>query len=88
MTVQVYIPSPLASYTGEANRVQAGGASLAELLAELDRRYPGIRFRIITEQDDIRRHIKIFVNGGQVSDLAAPLAAGDEVMIVCALSGG
>jgi molybdopterin converting factor small subunit len=88
MTVQVYIPSPLASYTGEANRVQAGGASVAELLAELDRRYPGIRFRIVNEQDEIRRHIRIFVNREQVRDLAVPLRVSDEVMIVCALSGG
>lgn len=88
MTVQVYIPSPLASYTGEANRVQAGGASVAELLAELDRRYPGIRFRIVNEQDEIRRHIRIFVNREQVRDLAVALRVSDEVMIVCALSGG
>ncbi|MBI2295584.1 MAG: MoaD/ThiS family protein [Betaproteobacteria bacterium] len=84
----VYIPSPLASYTGKANRVQAGGASVGELLAELDRRYPGIRFRIVNEQDEIRRHIKIFVNREQIRNLAVPLRAADEVMIVCALSGG
>jgi molybdopterin converting factor small subunit len=86
--VKVYVPSPLSTYTREASTVDATGSSVAELLADLDRRYPGIRFRIINEQDEIRRHIKIFVNRGQIADLAVPLERSDEVMIVCALSGG
>lgn len=86
--MKVYIPSPLCSYTHEANAVDAAGGSVGELLEDLDRRYPGIRFRIITEQDEIRRHIRIFVNGDQIAGLAAPLGREDEVMIVCALSGG
>lgn len=86
--MKVYIPSPLCSYTQEASSVDAAGASVGELLADLDRRYPGIRFRIINEQDEIRRHIKIFVNSDPVSALSAPLGGQDEVMIVCALSGG
>lgn len=86
--MKIYIPSPLSGYTREATTVHAAGASVAELLADLDRNYPGIRFRIINEQDEIRRHIKIFVNCGQVASLSAPVRADDEVMIVCALSGG
>ena len=86
--MKVYVPSPLSSYTREASTVDAEGASVAELMADLDRRYPGIRFRIINEQDEIRRHIKIFVNREQVRGLGVPLAADDEIMIVCALSGG
>jgi molybdopterin converting factor small subunit len=86
--MKVYVPSPLSTYTREASTVDAAGSSVAELLQDLDQRYPGIRFRIINEQDDIRRHIKIFVNRAQIADLAAPLAPSDEVMIVCALSGG
>ena len=68
--VKVLIASPLRSYTG-ADEVEARGATLGELLADLDRRYPGIRFRMIDEQDSIRRHIRFFVNGEQVFDLAA-----------------
>jgi molybdopterin converting factor small subunit len=86
--VKVYVPSPLSSYTREASTVEAEGASVAELMADLDRRYPGLRFRIINEQDEIRRHIKIFVNREQVRELSVPLGKRDEVMIVCALSGG
>jgi molybdopterin synthase sulfur carrier subunit len=86
--VNVLIPTPLRSYTGERHEVQAAGGTLGELLDDLDRRYPGIRFRMIDEQDGIRRHIRIFVNGEQVRALGARLGAADEVMIVQALSGG
>ena len=86
--MKVLIPGPLRSYTGERSEVEAGGATLAEILADLDRRYPGIRFRMIDEQDAIRRHMRIFVNGDQVRALNVPLRASDEVIILQALSGG
>ncbi|MBI4204766.1 MAG: MoaD/ThiS family protein [Betaproteobacteria bacterium] len=85
--MKVLIPSSLRSYT-EKSEAQASGATLAAVLTNLDRQYPGIRFRMIDEQDRIRRHIRIFVNGEQVRDLSQPLTATDEVVIVQALSGG
>jgi molybdopterin converting factor small subunit len=85
--MQVLIPSALLSYT-DMNKVEASGGTLGELLGELDRRYPGIRFRMVDEQDRIRRHIRIFINADQVLDLARPLQPSDEVLIVQALSGG
>ena len=85
--MKVLIPSALRSYT-EASEAEASGATLGALLADLDVRYTGIRFRMVDEQDRIRRHIRIFINGEQVVDLARPLATSDEVVIVQALSGG
>jgi molybdopterin converting factor small subunit len=85
--MNVLIPSPLLSYTGRA-WVEADGATLGELLADLDRRYPGIRFRMIDEQDRIRRHVRFFVNGEATFDLDLALRPPDEVCIVQALSGG
>jgi molybdopterin converting factor small subunit len=85
--VKILIASPLRPYTG-ASEVEARGATLAELLADLDRRYPGIRFRMIDEQDNIRRHIRLFVNGEQVFDLDRSVGSADEICIVQALSGG
>ena len=67
--MKVYIPSALRSYTGQKDEVEADGATLDEVLSELDRRYPGFRFRIIDEQNAIRPHIKIFVNYDQARDL-------------------
>jgi len=86
--MKVLIPSPLRSYTAEQREVDASGATLAELLADLDRRFPGIRFRMIDEQDAIRPHIRIWVNQDQVRALDAPLRRSDEVIILQALSGG
>jgi sulfur-carrier protein len=85
--MRVLIPSPLLPYTGKT-RVEANGATLDEVLKDLDRRYPGIRFRMVDEQDRIRRHMRVFVAGEQVFDLARPLARADEVVIVQALTGG
>jgi molybdopterin synthase sulfur carrier subunit len=85
--VKVFIPGPLLSYTKQRD-VEAGGATLAELLADLDRRYPGLRFRVIDEQDRMRAHMRFFVNGEQVFDVTHPLQSSDVVHVVQALSGG
>ena len=85
--MKVLIPGALRSYT-ERGEAEANGATLAAVLVDLERQYPGIRFRIIDEQDRIRRHIRVFVNGAQVHDLMQSLAATDEMVIVQALSGG
>ncbi len=82
------LPTPLADYTRHRREVEAEGATLADVLADLDRQYPGLRFRVIDEQDAIRPHIKIFVNRVQAHSVAAPLASSDEVLVVAALSGG
>lgn len=86
--MKVYVPTALRSYTGQTDEVEANGSTLEELMSDLDRRYPGFRFRIIDEQDSIRPHIKIFVNYDQARDLAAKLRPEDEVSILLALSGG
>jgi molybdopterin converting factor small subunit len=85
--VKVCIPSPLRSYTG-VPEVEAVGATVGELLADLDVRYPGIRFRMIDEQDAIRPHMRIFVNRERAVGLDVSLAPDDEVQILQALSGG
>lgn len=85
--MKVRIPSALRSYTERAE-TEASGATLAEVLMDLERQYNGIRFRMIDEQDRIRAHIRMFVNGVQVRELDRPLQTGDELVIVQALSGG
>ena len=85
--MKVIVPTPLRSYTA-AREVAAVGATLGAVLEDLDRRYPGIRFRMIDEQDRLRPHLRLFVNGEQTHDLARPVLAEDELQIVQALSGG
>ena len=85
--MRVLIPSALQSYTG-ASWVEADGTTLGEVLADLDRRYPGIRFRMIDEQGRIREHIRLFVNAELARDLERELSDRDHVQILCAISGG
>jgi molybdopterin synthase sulfur carrier subunit len=86
--MKVYIPDALRSYTGDRRHVQARGATLAALLLDLERQFPGMRFRMIDEQDAIRRHMRIFVNGEEARTLDIALNDADDISIVQALSGG
>ena len=85
--MKVLIPSPLLSYT-KTNRVEASGGTMADLLLDLDRQFPGLRFRVVDEQERMRPHMRFFVNGKQVYDLSLALQPEDSVHIVQALSGG
>lgn len=85
--MKVLIPTPLLSYTRE-REVEAAGATLMELLADLDRQYPGLRFRVIDEQNMMRPHMRFFVNNEQVFNITQPLRPTDSVILVQALSGG
>ena len=86
--MKVLIPSPLRSYTGGRSWVDADGSTVGEVLGDLERQFPGIRFRMIDEQERMRRHVRFFVNGEQTFELALPLRPSDELCIVQALSGG
>jgi molybdopterin converting factor small subunit len=85
--VKVRIATPLLSYTG-AREVEAQGGTVGELLDDLERRHPGLRFRMVDEQNRIRPHMRVFVNREAVLGLDAPLAPDDDVQILQALSGG
>ena len=85
--MKVLVPSALRSYTG-ASHVEAAGESLLALFADLDQRYPGLRFRVVDERGMLRPNMRIFINGLGVRDLSRALQPGDHVAIVLALSGG
>ena len=85
--MKVLVPSALRSYTG-APQVDAAGETLLALFADLDQRYPGLRFRVVDEQLQLRPNMRIFVNGQGVRDLGHALRPDDFVAIVLALSGG
>jgi sulfur-carrier protein len=85
--MRVLIPSALHSYTGRP-WVEAQGMTVAAVLDDLERQFPGIRFRMIDEQGRIRRHIRLFHRREIVFNLEMPLRDDDELMIVQALSGG
>lgn len=87
-SVRVRIPTPLRSYTAQAPVVEAEGATVDELLADLDRQYPGIRFRMVDEQGRLRTHMKVFVGNDLTRDLSTRLDGAGEVTLMQALSGG
>lgn len=84
----VRVASPLRTYTAGAAQVSARGVTVAAILSDLERSHPGMRFRMIDEQDRIRPHIRIFINQREVTSLEDSLAPRDEVHLICALSGG
>jgi molybdopterin converting factor small subunit len=86
--VKVRIPTPLRSYTDQQSVVDAAGGTMSDLLDDLDRRFPGIRFRIVDEQGRLRQHMKLWVGQDAVTDLSTPVSETDEVTIMQALSGG
>ena len=86
--IRVSIPSQLIAYTDGATRVEAEGATVAGVLDDLDRRYPGLKFRVIDEQDRIRRHMRIFVGQDEAKTVSVPVRDGGELLIFGALSGG
>jgi molybdopterin synthase sulfur carrier subunit len=88
MSVLVALPSQLQAYSGGASRARAEGATVDQVLRDLDRQFPGLRFRVIDEQDRIRRHLRIFIGAEPALSVDAPLRDGDDVMIFGALSGG
>jgi sulfur-carrier protein len=84
----VRVPSPLRDYTAGAGKISASGATVAELLGNIERQHRGMRFRMIDEQDRIRPHIRIFINQREVHSLDEAVAPRDEIHLICALSGG
>lgn len=85
--MKVLIPGALRSYTREP-QVEVVCATLDKLFDDLDRRFPGLRFRVVDEQNLLRPNMRIFVNGVGVRDLEHALQPEDCVAVVLALSGG
>ena len=91
MSVVVRIPTPLRGLTGGRDAVDGSGGSVGEIVADLERQYPGIAERLIDEGGELRRFVNVFVNGEDVrflEGMATAIGAGDEVSIVPAVAGG
>jgi molybdopterin synthase sulfur carrier subunit len=86
--IRVLIPSQLIAYTDGASRVEAKGACVGAVLDDLDARYPGLKFRVVDEQDRVRKHMRLFIGQAETRSVAAAIADGEELLIFGALSGG
>jgi sulfur-carrier protein len=91
MAVEIRVPTILRSYTGGQKAVTASGDTIAELLTDLDRTFPGIWARLITEDGGLHRFVNVYVNDEDVRFLGALDAKvndGDTVTILPAVAGG
>jgi len=84
--VRVFLSSHLRDYTGGRAETAAAGGNLIALMDDLDRQYPGLKFRLVDEQGRLRPHFNVFVNQLPIRDLR--LSADDRIDILAALSGG
>ena len=84
----VHLPrSLIALFPGTPRRLEATGATVADVIADLDAQVPGIRTRIVDAGPMIRTHINVFV-AGQRATLTTPVPAGADVHVIPAVSGG
>ena len=91
MAVLVRIPTPLRSLTKGSAEVQATGGSVADVIGDLERQFPGLRERLLDEAGELRRFINVYVNQEDIRFLQGEKTAlkqGDEVVIVPAIAGG
>ena len=91
MTVTVHVPTMLRDCCAGASELALSGASLRVVLEELERLHPALHRSICDETGTVRRHVNLFVNTHNMRDrngLDTPLAPGDEVIILPAVSGG
>ncbi|WP_341241332.1 MoaD/ThiS family protein [uncultured Nocardioides sp.] len=91
MSVSVRIPTILRTYTGGESEVPASGATLAEVLDDLESRHPGIRARILDDNGALRRFVNVYVGNDDVrflDDLATPTPDGVQVSVIPAVAGG
>ena len=87
----VRIPTPLRSVTKGAAEVQATGETVGDLIADLDRQYPGLRDRLLDETGGLRRFINFYINEEDIrflEGIKTVVKTGDQVSIVPAIAGG
>jgi len=90
MAIEVRIPTILRTYTDGAKSVEAAGDTLTALIDDLEGSHPGIKDRLV-DNGDLRRFVNVYVNDEDVrfiGGLEAPLADGDQVVVLPAVAGG
>ncbi len=91
MSITIRIPTPLRTLTGGAAEVTAAGATVAEVLADLERQHPGVRARLMDEQGRLRRFVNLYLNDEDIrflQGLDTPVPARADLSIIPAIAGG
>jgi molybdopterin converting factor small subunit len=86
--VVVHLPRSLvALFPGSEKRMPASGATVLEVIRDLDGRLPGVANRVLDAGPTIRTHLNLFVNGERAG-LETPVPPGADVHVIPAVSGG
>jgi molybdopterin converting factor small subunit len=91
VTATVRIPTILRTYTEGESEVKANGATLAEVLDDLDATYAGIKGRILDDQGELRRFVNVYVGNDDVrflDNLETPTPDGTQISVIPAVAGG
>ncbi|MFC5722799.1 MoaD/ThiS family protein [Streptomyces gamaensis] len=91
MAIEVRIPTILRTHTDGQKAVEGAGATLDELLRDLETRHPGIRERLVDDSGELRRFVNVYLNDEDVrflGGLGTALGDGDSVTILPAVAGG
>lgn len=87
----VRIPTPLRKHTDGKEEVTASGATIDEVITDLEKNFPGIKARICDESGAVRKFVNIFANEEDIrylDNLQTPVKDSDEVSIIPAIAGG
>lgn len=91
MPINVLIPTPLRKLTNEQESVTTSPGTIATLIADLEKQFPGLGARLTDVEGNLRRFVNIYVNEEDIRFLAGkdtPVKEGDAVSIVPAIAGG
>jgi molybdopterin synthase sulfur carrier subunit len=91
MAVKVRIPTPLRKITGGSDEVTAEGGTVAEIIDDLEKNYPGLRERICEADGKLRRFVNLYLNDEDIrfkNNLETEIADSDELSIIPAIAGG
>ena len=91
MAVEVRVPTILRKYTDGSKAITGSGATIREVIDDLDRQHPGVRAAVVTETGDLHRFINMYLNDEDIrflGSLETPVSDGDIISILPAVAGG
>jgi molybdopterin converting factor small subunit len=91
MATKILIPTPLRPYTDKQEAVEAQGATIGELLADLTRKYAGLKAHLYNEQGKLRSFVNVYLNDEDIRYLQreqTPVSPGDTISIIPSVAGG